>query len=261
MKHSMWIVGRMAAVGSMVCVLPAAARAQQKLTVDQVMERYIAASGGRAAYNKITSNVTKGTMEIAPNGLKGTFTQIAKAPNQAVLTQNVAGFGEIRQGFDGKEGWSQDPRGGLRTIEGIELANLKREAAFNPQLRWKQLYKTAQMLGVKVIDGKKVYAIQLTPPIGKPLIQYFDVKTFLMVGMDLIQQTPERMDHVHMIMGDYRPVAGIKEPFTVRQKIGALEITLKTDEVKTNVKVDDTAFAKPAKPTDKPTRPFEAPTR
>ena len=217
------------------------------LTVDQVMEKYIAATGGRTAYNKIKSSTVKATLEIAPNGLKGTFAASAKAPNLILITQTIDGIGEIRQGYDGKTGWSQDPLSGLRTLDGPELATLAREATFNGPLRWKELFKIAQMLGVKQFEGTKVYAIKLMPAVGNPVTQYFDVKTFLLVGEDTVQESPQGKLAVHASMSDYRLVDGIKEPFLIRQKLGpAADVTLKTTEVKNNVDLDDTIFAKPA---------------
>lgn len=216
------------------------------LTVDQVMEKYIAASGGRAAYNKIKSTVVKATLEIAPNGLKGTFTVSAKAPNMLLVSQNITGIGDIRQGYDGKTGWSQDPLTGLRTLEGTELATLQREATFNGPLRWKELFKTAQMLGVKEMDGKKVYAIKLTPAVGNPVTQYFDVKTFLLAGEDTVQESAQGKLPVHAIMGDYHVVDGVKEPFLLEQKLGPADVTMKVTEVKNNVPLEDAIFAKPA---------------
>jgi hypothetical protein len=216
------------------------------LTVDQLMEKYIAATGGRAAYNKIKTSTVKATLEIAPNGLKGTFTALAKAPNLILITQNIAGIGDIRQGYDGKVGWSQDPLSGLRTLDGPELATLAREATFNGPLRWKEMFKSAQMVGVKQMDGMKVYAIKLTPAVGSPVTQYFDVKTFLLVGEDTVQESPQGSLPVHAVMSDYRVVDGIKEPFLIRQKLGpAADVTLKTTEVKNNVDLDDAMFAKP----------------
>jgi hypothetical protein len=232
--------------------LPQAGIAQTPtLTADQVMEKFIAATGGRAAYNRIKSTVMKGTLEISPNGLKGTFTATSKAPNLLLVTQNIGGLGNMKQGFDGKTAWSQDPLSGLRTLEGAEQAAFAREASFNSQLHWKELYKSAQMLGVKEFDGKKAYAVKLTPAVGHPVTQYFDVKTFFMIGMDTVEESPQGTMPIHASMGDYRLVDGVKMPFMARQKVGPADLTMLTTEVKNNVSIDNGIFVKPAAPSGK----------
>src|SRR5579871_2809901 len=110
MRRALCGIAGATALAGALCVSLSIGQAQTpKLTVSEVMDKYIAATGGRAAYAKIKSTVVKGTLEVAPQGLKGTFSASAKAPNLLVVTQNIDGIGEIRQGYDGKTGWSQDP--------------------------------------------------------------------------------------------------------------------------------------------------------
>ena len=90
---------------------PAAAAATP--TADQVLDHYVNAIGGRAAWTKLNSRVSKGTIEIpAMNNLSGTVEIHEKAPNSmlAVITLGGAVF---EQGFDGSMAWSDDPQNGV----------------------------------------------------------------------------------------------------------------------------------------------------
>jgi len=236
----------MAVIGLTSALLPLTVAAQiPALTVEQVMEKYIAASGGAEAYRKINSTVAKGTLEVVPQGLKGTFEVSAKAPDQMVMVQNIAGIGETRQGYDGKLAWSKDPLNGLRTLDGAELASTKRDSVFNAPLHWKTIYKTWQTLGIKKVDGKDAYAILLTPAEGKPVTQYFDAKSFLLIRVETIQESIQGTLPVQVDLSDYHTVDGVKEPFTIREKFGPAQVVMKTTEVKNNVSLTGDMFSKP----------------
>src|ERR1700722_13875215 len=69
-------------------------------SADQVLKHYYAAIGGRAAWEKLHSRVSKGTIEIpAMNNLTGTIEVHMKAPDSILLVINVGGA-VIQQGFD-----------------------------------------------------------------------------------------------------------------------------------------------------------------
>src|SRR5262245_21317324 len=74
-------------------------------TVDQILDKYMQASGGRQAVEKITSRMTKGTVEFSTMGLKGEMENYAKAPNKTLTIINLSGVGEFREGDDGKIAW------------------------------------------------------------------------------------------------------------------------------------------------------------
>src|SRR5262245_65576576 len=95
-------------------------------SVDQILDKYVQAIGGRQAVEKITSRVTKGTFEVSTMGLKGELEVYAKAPNKTLRVQNLSGVGEILDGYDGKIAWSQNPMMGLREKDGAELAAVVR---------------------------------------------------------------------------------------------------------------------------------------
>ena len=102
---------------------------------DQVLNHYVNAIGGRAAWSKLHSRVSKGTIEIpAMNNLSGTVEMHEKAPNSmlAVITLGGAVF---EQGFDGTTAWSDDPQNGLRVLSGAELEDARREADFYHRAR------------------------------------------------------------------------------------------------------------------------------
>ena len=95
------------------------------------------------------------------------------------------------------------------------------------------------------MEGKDAYAIRLTPTNGKPLVQYFDTQTNLMVRMDMISEGPQGTLPIESYFSDYRTVDGMKIPFQMRQKVAATELLTTVTEIKNNLPVTDAKFAKP----------------
>src|ERR1017187_9859514 len=90
-------------------VFAAAAPAQQPakpaLTAEQVIEKSIAATGGRKPIEKISSSYAKGLMEVPASEARGIIERYAKAPDKQFAGTNLGGGGESRQGFDGRVAW------------------------------------------------------------------------------------------------------------------------------------------------------------
>src|SRR5262245_19608260 len=126
-------------------------------TVDQILDKYEKAVGGRQAMEKITSRVTKGTFELSAMGLKGDIEIYAKAPNKSLSVQNVSGVGEILDGYDGKVAWSKNPMMGLREKDGAELGAVVRASDINASLRPRQLYPRLELKGKEKVGNREAY--------------------------------------------------------------------------------------------------------
>ncbi len=51
---------------------------------EEVLDQYVEATGGKAAYEKIKNRVSKGTMEVTGAGLKGDIRETSAAPAKSV---------------------------------------------------------------------------------------------------------------------------------------------------------------------------------
>ena len=227
-------------------------------SAESVLDKYVEVTGGKAAYEKINSTSIKATMTIAAQGISGTVESLAKAPNKIYVAQNFAAIGKAEQAYDGQTAWSKDPLSGSRTLSGPELAQFQTEAIFNSPLKWRELYSKTEMLGVKSVDKKPAYAIQLTNKATKKTrTEYYDTKTGLQVKSESVQESPQGVFPVETYYMDYRAVDGVKVPFKVRAVIaGQTELLSTTTEYKNNVPIDDARFTKPADaPAPKPVEP------
>jgi carboxyl-terminal processing protease len=196
--------------------------------VRPLLAKFIEAVGGRAAFARLSTRVSKGTFEGMSAGLKlnGTVEILEKAPDKSVILIDVPGAGVMRRGFTGEYGYQQIPLMGFRRIEGAELDELKLSSDFNWMVDLERLYPKMTLKGALKEGDSQLYVVEATPDAGLPTTLYFDAQTGLLV----------RRDRVYF--EDYREVDGIKLPFTVRDDFSVVRLT----EVKHNLPIDDARF-------------------
>ena len=224
-----------------VVPLPAADEAPLP-SVDQILDKYVAASGGREAIEKLTSRMSKGTIEIPTFNASGTYEQYNKA-NRQVTISKFEGYGVVTQCFDGQAGWASDPQQGMRDMSGHELALTKRAADLQGVLHTKQHYKTLAVSGKGKVGDHDAYILDGVLPEGGTEKLYFDTQSGLLLRME----TPIENATFNILFEDYRDVEGMKLPATIKQESPQISIIVKVQETKNNVPVDDDKFAKPAK--------------
>ena len=217
-------------------------------SADRVLERYLEATGGRAAWESVHSRVSKGIVNIPDMQMAGTAELYEKAPDRALVKMVVSGA-TFLEGFDGTTAWSSDPKDGLQEQTGAQLAETRRESDFRYPLDFRKLYKSLSAVSAAKIGDRSVYVIDVTPPdCGEPDRAYFDAGTDFLIRM-VIQHhdndgsvKPFEEDY-----GDYRAVDGVKVPFMIHQSGSQIDFTIQLNEVHQNLELDDARFSKPPK--------------
>jgi hypothetical protein len=215
-------------------------------TGDQVLDRYVLAIGGRAAWMKLNSRVSKGSIEIpAMDNLTGTVEIHEKAPN-SMLAVIILGGGVFRQGFDGTTAWSENPRDGLRVLTGGELDDARREADFYHPLELRKNYTKLTVTGIVRVNEHDTYLVEAAREKSAPDKMYFDVQSGLLVRSVNQRYTPDGLTEFQADVDDYTALDGVKLPFTVRQSGGGSAFVIHFTEVQHNLQLADAQFAKPA---------------
>jgi zinc protease len=228
-------------------VFAAAASAQPSLTAEQVIEKSIAATGGREAIKKISSSYAKGLMEFPASEAHGIVERYSKAPDKQLTVTFLEGVGESRQGFDGHVAWNQDPSGQVTELSGAALEEFRRGASFNAVLNWRTQYPKAELAGKQPVGDREAYVIKLTAASGRVTTRYYDARTFLLLRETSIYDTPQGDMVIVATFSDYRDIDGIQTPFRIHQLMPVGEIVFTTTELKNNVPIDDAQFSKPGK--------------
>ena len=237
------------------CGLLWAAHAQAQ-TADEVVEKHLAAMGGRATLAKITSEIATGTITMSAQGvdLTGPVEIYEKAPNKSrtyfKLDLSQLGAGEliIDQRCDGKTAYASNSLQGDREITGSQLQGMLNAHFPTPLLNYKELGAKVEMVGKDTIGSRAVYVLQYTPKAGPSSRQFFDAQTFLVVRSVAKVETPDTGGEMEQTsdLEDYRDVDGIKVPFTIKVTNPQQVFSISIAKVEHNTAIDDAMFSRPA---------------
>jgi outer membrane lipoprotein-sorting protein len=188
-------------------------------------------------------------MGTSPDEMHNTVEFYAKAPDKRLVVMNLEGTGELLQGFDGTVAWTKLGDGEAVEVTGPQLAEIRRESLFNAPLKWREIYAKVELKGKEKVGDRESYVVVLTPAADKPLTQYYDTQTFLLLRQAGTFNTPQGPMDIQVEFSDYRDIGGgLKAPFERKQSMPMGAITMKITELKNNVSIDDAKFAKPAAP-------------
>jgi carboxyl-terminal processing protease len=195
-------------------------------TADAIFDKYVVASGGQAAFEKITSRVSTGTVEMTALSMTGKVEFDEQAPNRSTMIMDTPGLGVTQRTFDGRRAWLQDPLVGFINLTGLGVEIAKSAAAFNKQSRLKELYPYAKLVGKEKLNGKDVFVVRMGFEMG-----YFDAESGLLL----------RKGNIYY--DDYREVDGVKLPFKIREEVfSGVGLIFQLTEIKHNVSIDEAKF-------------------
>ena len=221
-----------------------------------MVEKSLAALGGRAALMKLTSRSAVGTINLStPAGeIAGTVEVLNAAPNKsrtlikADLSSLGAGQLVVDQRFNGTVGYSMDSLQGNRDITGNQLDNLKNGSFPNPMLTYKEQGATVKLSGKEKVGDRDAYVLLLEPTAGSAVRQYVDAYTYLPLRVVIKVDVPQLGEAVEQTttLQDYRDVDGVKLPFRIVATSSVQNYTIVFTRIEHNVEVDQTLFSKPA---------------
>lgn len=100
----------------------------QTPSVDQILQRYVTALGGKANLEMIHTMVLRGNIELPELRAKGTTAEYFKFPNHFAAVTDIAGRGTTRFVFDGHDGWQTDSKNKSTKASGAAMLT---EVKFN----------------------------------------------------------------------------------------------------------------------------------
>jgi hypothetical protein len=229
---------------------PQAAQTANKITVDQILDKYIQAIGGAPALGKLTSFAAKGTYEGFETLSEKVPVEIfANAPNQlttVIHTQN----GDSVSTFNGNQGWvaAADKLMRVLPLSGGDLEGARLDALLSFPARIKQEIQWRTGFPSVSIDDRPVQVIQNAAKGDTGAKLYFDSQSGLLVRQVRYVDTavgviPTRVDY-----SDYRVVAGVKVPFRRVVTWTDGKSTIELSEVQPNARIEPGKFAEPAPP-------------
>jgi hypothetical protein len=239
----------------LVGLLVGCGRAVSAQTADDIIEKHLAALGGRAALEKITSRTMAGTVTVSTPGgdVSGPIELIAQAPNKSrtLITLDLSSFGAGRmvvdQRFNGTSGYVLDTLQGNRDISGGQLEAMRNNLFPSPYLNYKEAGTTVELSGKEKLGDREAFLLILKPKSGPVARQYIDAESYLAVRSVMKVDVPQiggELEQTTELL-DYRDVEGVKVPFHIKNSSTVQTAEVVITKVEHNTTLDQMQFSKP----------------
>ena len=215
-------------------------------SAEQLLDKYVEVTGGKAAYEKLTSQVRKGKMEIAPMGQTITIEVYNERPNKMAQIAESDMMGKTQIGCDGEHVWMVSAAmGGSQLMDGERAEQTMGNAMFNPELNWRERYSKVETVGSETIDGKPCYKVIRTPKSGEVETVFINKETNLIEMTQTKAMSPMGEIEIEITYDDYKKSGDITSAHKSVQKMAGMEQVITFDEIKYNVDIDPKLFTPP----------------
>ncbi len=234
-----------AAVATALAVVPASASAQgaDLPAARTLVDKHIAAAGGRTALERAATSHAKGTFTIPSAGLSGPL-EVYSAPNRQSVRIELAGLGVLRSGFDGITAWSLDPISGARVLEGAERSAIVDATTPGSAFRDSTVITSMQTTSREEIAGVACYKVRVLWTSGRESHDCYAVESGLLHASMAKQPSPMGEMDLLVIVQDYKDFGGIKMPTKTVQQVAGQEMMMTFDSMEMVTPPAD-AFALP----------------
>jgi hypothetical protein len=230
-----------------------AAKAKESPKADQanlpsarsIVDRHIAAVGGRTAILAHSSSRATGTFTVASAGMTGAIEVFAAKPDKSIVKITIPGVGEVIEAYDGKNGWTISAMTGPMLLEGKQLEEKRFDTDFFGELHDASRYESMTTVERTEFDGRQCYKLRLVRKGGGEDFEFYDAETGLKAGRIATRETPMGTVTGTSTEGDYKKFGNLLQPTTVKNTMMGVQqlITITTIEYDN---VPPTVFEPPA---------------
>ncbi len=235
----------------LVLALPTGALAQAGTSVAQglptaavLLERHVAAVGGRQALERPQSSQATGRFEVPAQGIAGSLAINAASPSLLSVTIDIPGIGVIRSGYNGEVGWAMHPAMGPMVMEGRQLDQMRQQADFRDILNSSKYIASRETVEETNFEGRPSYKVKVVTKWDEEYFEFFDKETGLLAGNIRHQESPMGAVEVTTFTQDYTEFGGIKVPTKIVQRLMGQEQRFMIESIEFD-SVDPSVFALP----------------
>jgi hypothetical protein len=216
-------------------------------TAEAILDRYIEATGGKAAYGRLKSQVARGTIEFVGQGIKGTVETHALVRNNSLTVIDLTGIGKIQSGVTDGVVWQSSAIQGSRIAEGEEAQQMLRSSRLDSPVHWREIYEDFKVEGLEDLDGKAVYKVSFRAKgAADPQTNWYDKETGLLLRTQMVIASPMGKVPVLTKLSEYRDAGGgILQPARMEQKLGPQTMLTVFESAESNVEIPAEKFAFP----------------
>ncbi len=225
---------------SIIAVTVATFAFAQEKTADEVVNKYVDAVGGKAAWDKVNSMKMNGTIKMqgADIGVSTTVLN-KKGSRQDITAMGMKGYQIVTP----TAGWNFMPFQGQKQPEPITADDLKESQedldAEGNLIDYQAKGHTVELAGTDDIDGVEAIKLKETLKSGKVETVYLDPSTYYVMRVVTKQKANGQEREVTTDYSNYQKLPeGIVVPMSIKLPFGILTI----DKVEINSPVDEKIF-------------------
>jgi hypothetical protein len=234
-------------IAGLSLIAAAASFAQSAPTAEQILDKYVAVTGGKAAHESIKAETVAGTIELPAQGIKGKLISYRNAKNSSYSVFEIEGVGKIEEGYHEGIAWQKSAMTGPRVKSGEEKAFAVRESAIAKDARWRDQYAKAELAGEETIDGVACYKIVMTPKDSeRPETRFYEKSTGLLKRASMTMASQMGDLPAQTTFSEYKEFGPVKAPTIIRTMIGPQELLTTITAVDYTTEVPADRFTVPA---------------
>ncbi|MBN2433009.1 MAG: hypothetical protein JXQ27_16175 [Acidobacteria bacterium] len=216
-------------------------------SAEAILDRYVEASGGQAAFDKIQNRIMKSSLEIVGAGISIDLTMYQAKPNKAYTLIDSAATGKMESGYDGETVWEISAMNGPQIREGKEKLTTESANIFDRDIYWRDAFSKVEYVGEDTVNDKPCHKVKMYPANGAdPQTVCFDAETHLAVKSETTIEGPMGTIQLVAYPSDYREVDGVKMSFKTTMEIMGQTRVLSITSMEHNVDMPADRFDLPA---------------
>lgn len=221
----------------------------QAQSLEEVLDNYYEAIGGKDSWLAISSMRATGAMMLMP-GTEAPFTMTMKRPDKARMEFTFQGMTGI-QAYDGEMAWTVMPFMGKTEPEEMpeeDAEDVKEMADIEGVLiNYQEKGHQVEYVGTEAVQGTDAHKLKVTMKNGDVRYYYLDSEYFIPIMVTGSREVRGTVVEFEQILSDYKEVGGLMIPHSMesRPKGAPSGQVITISNVELNIDVDDSFFAMP----------------
>ncbi len=222
-------------------------------TADEIVAKHIEAMGGADKWKALKAMEMNNKFNVQGMDIENKIVIV----NGKSLRSDIAVMGqEIITAVDGETGWSQSPAmmGGSGEPEDMPGALIKESRKQvnlgGSLLNYKESGSTVELVGKEKLDGVDVYHLKLTEKSGDVSNLFLSASNYYILKSSGKRNIQGKDTEAEVSYSNFKQVEGLTFPHTMEvpnPMAAGTTMTIETDSIKLNPKIDESIFKKPAK--------------
>ncbi len=202
-----------------------------EISADEVYNKYFEALGGVENMKKVKTMTAEMSTELM--GSPASFFDYFEAPNKRRVEIVIGGSTVMSRVSNGTD-ISISEMGSKRILEGDDKFNESVDLYLFPELAYKELNIKSEVIGIRKIDGREMYELEIEYPNGKKISKFYSVKD----GLKYREISSEEMEGQVMTetkdIVSYEMIEGVNFPSSVNVTSGPIALEIKKEKLEIN---------------------------